>query len=257
MGNKAFLYGNGGGGGGLNYKVVGNPQPSNPKGNIIWIDTDVKIPAHYLSAEQPENMQPGEVWISAGTSSPVAFNVAKKDVVMVYPISAKQMQEDGTLADVTAKSWQDGEWVDWIPLGTLFYRGDQRTEITGGWTSDGYADNGNYNEVAAIIGDTIKAEVTFGSGVCIVGTRQLIPLADYKTLRFNVLACDGAQVYAGIGKSKTVGLGSGDASITISATGEQAIDVSSLNESYYVFFSVWGQSADPTRSVEIDSVVLE
>lgn len=250
--------GPGGGGNPLNYTVVGNPQPANPKENTIWLNTDVKITGYSFAAEQPE-MQPGEVWISTGTASQVAVNVLKKGgTVMVYPISAKQMGQDGVLVDVTAKSYQNGEWVDWMPQGTLFYRGDQRTEITGGWTSDGYANSyGSYTEQAAKIGNTIKAEITFNTGVCIVGTKNLIPLSGYKTLRFNVLAHDGAQVYAGIGKSKVVSQGGGDASKSINATGELTIDVASLNESYYVFFSVWGQSADPSRSVEIDSVILE
>lgn len=120
--------GPGGGGNPLNYKVVGNPQPANPKPTTIWVNTDVKITGYQFAAEQPENMQPGEVWIFTGTSSPVAFNAAKKNTVMVYPISAKQMGEDGSLVDVTAKSYQNGEWVEWMPKGALYYNGLQNVE---------------------------------------------------------------------------------------------------------------------------------
>lgn len=48
------IYGFGGGGGAqLNFKVVGNPQPNNPKENTIWVDTDVKITRWIFSAEKP------------------------------------------------------------------------------------------------------------------------------------------------------------------------------------------------------------
>lgn len=37
----------------LNFKVVGNPQPSNPKENTIWVDTDVPITGWEFSANEP------------------------------------------------------------------------------------------------------------------------------------------------------------------------------------------------------------
>lgn len=101
------------GGGGLNFSVVdGLTQPGDPKENMIWVYTE-GMTGWQFAAEQPEEMAEGEVWISTGTASQVAFNALKKGTIMVYPLAAKQMQEDGTLVDVTAKSWIDGEWVDW------------------------------------------------------------------------------------------------------------------------------------------------
>lgn len=127
----------GGGGASLNFKVKDYAteellMAATGKDNEIGIITSTPITGWYMAAEQPE-MQPGEVWISTGTASPVAFNVLKKGTVMVYPLSAKQMQADGTLADVTAKSWQNGEWVDWYN-GELYYNGNQYESITGGFT---------------------------------------------------------------------------------------------------------------------------
>lgn len=83
------------------------------KVNEIGIITSTPMTGWYMEAEQPEGMQPGEVWISTGTESQVAFNALKKNSLMVYPLSAKQMGNDGALVDVTAKSWQNGKWVDW------------------------------------------------------------------------------------------------------------------------------------------------
>ena len=149
----------GGGGGGVNYQVVGNPQPSNPKGNIIWINTNVKITGHYLQPTQPDNMQPGEVWISTGTTSLVTFNALKKNTVMVCPISAKQMQS-GKLVDVTAKSWLNGKWVDWITY--LFKNGKEYTELTGGWTTSGYSFGGT--AFGSVINDGNELVVSYVSG---------------------------------------------------------------------------------------------
>ena len=109
---KGFKHGAGGGGASLNFKVVGNPQPENPKENTIWLDTDVKVTGWNFSKTEPENPSDGMVWIPIGTSSLIGFNALKKNCIMVYPKSAKQYV-DGAWADVTAKIWQNEEWANW------------------------------------------------------------------------------------------------------------------------------------------------
>jgi hypothetical protein len=47
---KGFKHG-AGGANPLNFKVVGNPQPQNPKENTIWVDTDVDITTYHFSSE--------------------------------------------------------------------------------------------------------------------------------------------------------------------------------------------------------------
>ena len=151
----------GGGGTALNFRVVGNPKPTNPKENCIWVNTD-RINNYYFSATQPENMAEYDVWFPIGTSSTVAFSATKKNPIMVYPLSAKQMVS-GALVDKTAKSWQNGKWADWWD-GTLYDAGNEYTFVTGGWkavnaagasatlNSDGISFNcwGNSDRTAAI-----------------------------------------------------------------------------------------------------------
>ena len=54
------LEGFGGGSNPLNFKVVGNPQPSNPAENTIWVNTIVDITSWHFGAEEPNvyNIQP-------------------------------------------------------------------------------------------------------------------------------------------------------------------------------------------------------
>lgn len=103
-----------GGGNPLNFLIVGgSSQPENPKENTIWINTGNKITGWYFSATQPENMAEGEVWIHCGNTSNVAFNALKKNTLQVYPMHAKQWVS-GALSDLTAKTYQNGAWVDWV-----------------------------------------------------------------------------------------------------------------------------------------------
>lgn len=102
----------GGGGTALNFRVVGGTTaPSNPKENMIWVNTSTKITSYIFSATQPTGSA-GMVWISTGTSSSVEFNALKKNGIQVYPISAKQYVS-GAWVDKTAKSYQGGKWVEW------------------------------------------------------------------------------------------------------------------------------------------------
>lgn len=121
----------GGGSGGLNFQVIGGTTaPSNPKENMIWVNTSTKITSYIFSATQPTGSA-GMVWISTGTSSTVEFNALKKNGIQVYPLSAKQYIS-GAWGDVTAMSYQGGEWVGWITY--LYNEGDECTDITGGWS---------------------------------------------------------------------------------------------------------------------------
>lgn len=104
---------NTGGSDGLNFSVVGGTAaPSNPKENMIWIDTDVKITSWIFSATEPADSAEGMVWISTSASSSVAFNALKKNGLQIYPIYAKQFIS-GAWVSVTPMSYQGGEWKYW------------------------------------------------------------------------------------------------------------------------------------------------
>lgn len=176
---------NTGGGAGLNFKVVGNPQPETAKENTIWIDT-AEINGCAFSAAAPKNPDPGMVWIYTGTSSVVAFNALKKNSVMVYPISAKQYV-GGAWVDVSAKSYQGGVWVDWWN-GELYTYGNEWAGITGGWYGVNVASNavtGSSNVVVTKNADYIELRLaTDGQKNCMLLTNSPIDLTDFSTVSF-------------------------------------------------------------------------
>ena len=179
---------NTGGGGGLNFKVVGGTvQPTNPSENTIWVNTPTEITGYVFSATQPESPTAGTVWISTGASSPVAFNAMKKNGLWVYPQTCHQYIND-TWTTKTAKTYQDGTWVDWFIY--LYAMGNEYESLTGGW-SGAEADFGQAHGIMPTVtkgATTITAEITtmYRSGQLI--TANSIDLSTYNTLSFNVAA---------------------------------------------------------------------
>lgn len=126
---------NASGGTSLNFKVVGGTsQPTSARENTIWVNTATDITSWEFSPAEPAKPAEGMVWISTGTSSGVAFNALRKNVLMAYPLAAKQYAS-GQWVDVTAMSYQDGEWHSWIRY--LYDNGDSCMENGGEWVAAG------------------------------------------------------------------------------------------------------------------------
>ena len=120
----------GGGGGGLNFKVVGGTvQPTSPSENTIWVNTSVAITSWVFSTTAPTNPAAGMVWFATGSSSSVAFNAVKKNGIWVYPAGCQQYVS-GAWVTKTAKTYQSGAWKDWQL--TLYKAGTKRVKFTDG-----------------------------------------------------------------------------------------------------------------------------
>ena len=100
-----------GGGTSLNFKVVGNPQPSNPRENTIWVNTDVAIPVWHFTAKRPENMKQGAVWFKTVTASTIAFNALKKNEIQLCIENVRQYI-NGELIELNAAIYQSGKWTN-------------------------------------------------------------------------------------------------------------------------------------------------
>lgn len=229
------------GGGGLNFSVVGGlTQPADPKENTIWVETDAAITSYIFSATEPEEPEEGMVWFATGTASTVEFNALKKNGIQVYPLYAKQYV-GGTWVDVTAKSWQDGEWVDWIVY--LYNSGNQCTSITGGWEK-----NTNYYSQAT--GDTkfsntgtvtfndnsITVNSTSGNSA-IVSTAKMVDVSPYSKLKFTTTIGDYVGYYvvlmpSGYYNCMTQYAAQGK----YSDSGTHEMDISGVSGSFFVCF---------------------
>lgn len=180
---KGFKHG--AGGVGLNFKLVGNPQPANLKENTIWVDTDEKITGYIFSAAQPTNPIEGLVWFFTAAPSTIKFNALKKNGIEVYPITARQYF-GGAWVDRTAKIWQKGQWEELMLL--LYRPGDECTAITGGWVARAvpYASGGT--GVAPTITrkeDSISFQLVTSSGKSgVVNLVNKIDFTGKKVIRF-------------------------------------------------------------------------
>lgn len=236
-----------------NFEVVGNPQPSNPRQNTIWVDAE-NITGYYFSVEQPENMQPGEVWFLTGKASTVAFNAAKNGYIMLYPISAKQMV-GGALVDVTAKSWQNGAWVEWIEY--LFRDGNQFEDLTGGWSSAGYTYSG-WNVVGASVDETILLS-TSGKGtraIALAGTQKKINLTDKTKIlaRFTSPGMNNATLF-GVCTTKVVS-SSIVANVLVTSAGVVEIPLVGIDSGEY-YIIAYTSSAYGDSIAEIEEIWFE
>lgn len=254
---KGFKHG--GSGVPLNFKVVGNPQPTNPKENTIWINTDVKITSYQFAATQPSSPTAGMVWIPTGTSSTAEFNALKKNGIQVYPVSAKQYVS-GAWVDKTAKSYQGGKWVDWWN-GELYKSGNEYTSVTGGWVGKALRGNQSGSDLAPTITrntGSIYAVMNTSAKGGVLHTKNKIDLTNYKTITFkgtikstNASAAVGFGVWSSFGsywKSATaINTYEGVKTIT-----DGSLDVSGVSGSCYVGFGLYHEA-----NVTITEVTLK
>lgn len=228
--------GPGGGGNPLNYTVVGNPQPANPKVNTIWVNTDVKITRHYFAAEQHENMAEGELWFKTSDTSPGAFNALKENNITVYPIKAMQMVS-GALVDVKAKSWQNGAWVEWFSPYILYSLGDECIALTGGWMQTKYG--GVFSGTVKKNEDNIALSADFSGRVATI-TKNAMDMNGYSTLKVKLSNCNTSnhadrKIALSIHSASPPTDSNRVASIsTQSNVGELVLDINNANDSYWV-----------------------
>lgn len=116
-------------GGALNFKVVGGTtEPTNPKENMIWVNTDTSITGWGIGDYQYKpgwSMPEGFVYIDADTSANSGgdFNALKNNEIWLKPIHAIQ-RVNGTWMYKDAGLYKSGAWID-LPIKHYFYnRGD-------------------------------------------------------------------------------------------------------------------------------------
>lgn len=252
MSKFVTLHGFGGSGSDLNFEIVGGTtQPENPKENTIWVNTDVEISSWVFSVTEPEELTEGLVWIYIGTSSPVKFNALKSKTLQVYPVETKQYS-DGKWNDVIAFTYQNDEWCEWIPDGALYYKGNEMSAKTGGWSAYAWVPNGAYTNNGFTFEKSedhmsLNARPSIGSGGrdWAISSNNKIDMSKYNTLCIDAehswKACKFGLSSVKPSSSTTVSW------VTVQnlqqSRIETTLDVSTCNSSYYVVIWLYSDQA--------------
>lgn len=240
-----------GGSGGLNFNIVSYATESElladtPKENTIGVITSIPITGYHFGTEEPSPAAAGMVWITTGTSSQVEFNALKKNGIQVYPMSAKQMVS-GALKKVTAKSYQGGKWVEWIPAGALYWEGYKAETVTGGWTHT------NSTAAPTFGNNSISISLGGSSGYVHIHTVKKIDVTPYQKLHCAFSATNRTfWGDIGIGLIDTAGQDNYIAKKMDNSTNDLVdvtftVDISSVNKACYVQFGGSGFNGEITK----------
>lgn len=151
---KGFKHG--GAGLPLNFKIVGGTaQPSSPRENTIWVNTDSPIVSWCVTDVVPEDASPGSVVIATGAESACRFNALNKTgaCISVSPVSVLH-HVSGALEHKEAFIYQNGSWMQISSFVQDLYKNGQTPHE---WTSR----DGESNSPELIMGVTHWA---FGGG---------------------------------------------------------------------------------------------
>ena len=224
----------------LRYRVYGGTTPpASPREYDFYIKTTTPITAFELNSWT--NAQPtwfvgnGQVYIVSEAWDTDSINLVKYGNGISLPFLPKWcwQQINGQWYQMEAYFYRGG-WVKFSDYkdtppwsGTLFYNGDQYTDITGGWTgADSYSPN---------------LRATLYSGTITVSTASAVDLSGFSTLKFmgSGNGANSGGTYSA--KCKIVNeSGVEVASVDFQSNGTYAVSVAALSGKHYVRFVAAG-----------------
>ena len=224
----------------LRYRVYGGTTPpASPREYDFYIKTTTPITAFALNSWT--NAQPtwfvgnGHVYIVSEVWNTDSINLVKDGNGISLPFLPKWcwQQINGQWYQMEAYFYRGG-WVKFSDYkdtppwsGTLFYNGDQYTDITGGWTgADSYSPN---------------LRATLYSGTITVSTASAVDLSGFSTLKFmgSGNGANSGGTYSA--KCKIVNeSGVEVASVDFQSNGTYAVSVAALSGKHYVRFVAAG-----------------
>lgn len=224
----------------LRYRVYGGTTPpASPREYDFYIKTTTPITAFELNSWT--NAQPtwfvgnGHVYIVSEAWNTDSINLVKDGNGISLPFLPKWcwQQINGQWYQMEAYFYRGG-WVKFSDYkdtppwsGTLFYNGDQYTDITGGWTgADSYSPN---------------LRATLYSGTITISTASAVDLSGFSTLKFmgSGNGANSGGTYSA--KCKIVNeSGVEVASVDFQSNGTYAVSVAALSGKHYVRFVAAG-----------------
>ena len=238
----------------LRYRVYGGTTPpASPREYDFYIKTTTPITAFELNSWT--NAQPtwfvgnGHVYIVSEVWNTDSINLVKDGNGISLPFLPKWcwQQINGQWYQMEAYFYRGG-WVKFSDYkdtppwsGTLFYNGDQYTDITGGWTgADSYSPN---------------LRATLMSGTITVSTASAVDLSGFSTLKFmgSGNGADSGGAYSA--KCKIFNeSGVEVASLDFQNNNTYAMSVAALSGKHYVRFTASGSRGN---NLNISKVWLE
>ena len=238
----------------LRYRVYGGTTPpASPREFDFYIKTTTPITAFELNSWT--NAQPtwfvgnGHVYIVSEVWNTDSINLVKDGNGISLPFLPKWcwQQINGQWYQMEAYFYRGG-WVKFSDYkdtppwsGTLFYNGDQYTDITGGWTgADSYSPN---------------LRATLYSGTITISTASAVDLSGFSTLKFmgSGNGANSGGTYSA--KCKIVNeSGVEVASVDFQSNGTYAVSVAALSGKHYVRFVAAGSRGN---NLNISKVWLE
>ena len=217
----------------------GTTRPSNPKNGDFYLYTGTAISATelngFMSGFPTWTMPEGFVYIGSGgaynDSSYVNLINVRNGIHNFCPCCCYQV-EGGKWYRKDAFVYRNGAWLKfstWAQQwdGTLFYNGNQYTDITGGWVgADSYSPN---------------LTATLMSGTITVSTASAVDLSGFSTLKFmgSGNGANSGGTYSA--KCKIVNeSGVEVASVDFQSNGTYAVSVAALSGKHYVRFVAAG-----------------
>ena len=166
----------------LNFNVYTVAEkPSSPGvENDIAIITSVSMPNWIMSPDEPSGIprSDGDVWIRYSVTGNT-FNALKNNSMMIATISAWQYVS-GAWVDVTAMSYQGGEWVEWI----LYYY-HPTLGYNGQWISKPFREIGQTNKgmtcTINLLADSMEI-VSTSDGYSLVYNDEIIDFSNLSKL---------------------------------------------------------------------------
>ena len=224
----------------LRYRVYGGTTPpASPREYDFYIKTTTPITAFELNSWT--NAQPtwfvgnGHVYIVSEVWNTDSINLVKDGNGISLPFLPKWcwQQINGQWYQMEAYFYRGG-WVKFSDYkdtppwsGTLFYNGDQYTDITGGWTgADSYSPN---------------LRATLYSGTITISTASAVDLSGFSTLKFmgSGNGANSGETYPA--KCKIFNeSGVEVASVDFQSNGTYAVSVAALSGKHYVRFVAAG-----------------
>ena len=238
----------------LRYRVYGGTTPpASPREYDFYIKTTTPSTAFELNSWT--NAQPtwfvgnGHVYIVSEVWNTDSINLVKDGNGISLPFLPKWcwQQINGQWYQMEAYFYRGG-WVKFSDYkdtppwsGTLFYNGDQYTDITGGWTgADSYSPN---------------LRATLYSGTITISTASAVDLSGFSTLKFmgSGNGANSGGTYSA--KCKIVNeSGVEVASVDFQSNGTYAVSVAALSGKHYVRFVATGSRGN---NLNISKVWLE